>query len=69
MVTTFVVPGAIDICITATLLPSVVKDISALGYYAWNTTLFVVASILSAAVTAIFFIESARGSTPIDTKQ
>ncbi|MGE4250947.1 MAG: MFS transporter [Parvibaculaceae bacterium] len=41
---------AINVYITITILPSVVKDIGGLDYYAWNTTLFVVASILGAAL-------------------
>jgi MFS family permease len=41
---------AVNVYITITILPSVVKDIGGLDYYAWNTTLFVVASILGAAL-------------------
>ncbi len=51
IVTGGVILGAVDIYITATLLPSIVSDIGGMNYYAWNTTLFVVASILSAAVS------------------
>lgn len=51
IVTGGVILGAVDIYITATLLPSIVSDIGGMDYYAWNTTLFVVASILSAAVS------------------
>lgn len=43
---------AINIYIATTVLPSVVKDIGGLELYAWNTTLFVVASILGSALTA-----------------
>lgn len=43
---------AINIYIATTVLPSVVKDIGGLDLYAWNTTLFVVASILGSALTA-----------------
>lgn len=42
---------AINVYIVATILPSVVKDIGGLDYYAWNTTLFVVASILGSALS------------------
>lgn len=41
---------AVNVYITTTILPSVVRDIGGLEYYAWNTTLFVVASILGSAV-------------------
>src|SRR3546814_8509372 len=36
------------------MLPSVVGDIGVLEYYAWNTTLFVVASILGSALSPQF---------------
>jgi len=36
---------AVNIYIVATVLPTVVREIGGLEYYAWNTTLFVVASI------------------------
>lgn len=42
---------AINIYIATTVLPSVVGEIGGLGLYAWNTTLFVVASILGAALS------------------
>lgn len=42
---------AINVYIVATILPSVVRDIGGLSYYAWNMTLFVVASILSSALS------------------
>ena len=42
---------AINVYIVTTILPSVVKDIGGLEYYAWNTTLFVVASILGSALS------------------
>jgi MFS family permease len=43
---------AINIYIVTTILPSVVGDIGGLEYYAWSTTLFVVASILGAALSS-----------------
>lgn len=43
---------AINIYIATTVLPSVVREIGGLDLYAWNTTLFVVASILGSALTA-----------------
>jgi len=43
---------AINVYVAATILPSVVNEIGGLEYYAWNTTLFVVASIVGAASSA-----------------
>ncbi|ATQ73764.1 MFS transporter [Massilia violaceinigra] len=42
---------AINVHIVTTVLPSVVQDIGGLDWYAWNTTLFVVASIIGAALS------------------
>lgn len=41
---------AINVYIATTILPSVVEDIGGLDYYAWNTTLFVVASIIGSTL-------------------
>lgn len=41
---------AINLYISTTILPSVIQEIGGMEYYAWNTTLFVVASILGAAL-------------------
>lgn len=43
---------AVNVFIVTTILPSVVADIGGLDLYAWNTTLFVVASIIGAALCA-----------------
>ena len=43
---------AINVYIATTILPSVVKDIGGLDLYAWNTTIFVVASIMGSALSA-----------------
>ncbi|NLR97570.1 MFS transporter [Rhizobium sp. P38BS-XIX] len=43
---------AINVYLATTILPSVVQDIGGLGLYAWNTTIFVVASILGSALSA-----------------
>ncbi|ETR78205.1 MFS transporter [Afipia sp. P52-10] len=43
---------AINVYIATTILPSVVTDIGGLDYYAWNTTLFVAASILGSALSS-----------------
>ncbi len=42
---------AVSVYIAITILPSVVRDIGGIDYYAWNTTLFVAASILGAALS------------------
>ncbi|CAE1143961.1 MFS transporter [Serratia rhizosphaerae] len=43
---------AINILVATTILPSVVQDIGGLNLYAWNTTLFVVASIIGSTLSA-----------------
>ena len=43
---------AINVYIATTILPSIIKDIGGLEYYAWNTTLFVVTSIVGSALSA-----------------
>jgi len=43
---------AINVFLTTTMLPSIVRDIGGLNYYAWNTTLFVIASIIGATCSA-----------------
>lgn len=43
---------AVNVYIVTTILPSVVQDIGGIEYYAWNTTLFVAASILGSALSA-----------------
>lgn len=44
---------AMETFIVSTLLPSVVKDIGGLELFAWNTTVFIVASILAAIFAAV----------------
>ena len=46
-----VVLHAVNVYIATTILPTVVQDIGGLDMYAWNTTLFVVASILASALS------------------
>lgn len=41
---------AINVFIATTILPTVVNDIGGIDYYAWNTALFVTASILGSAL-------------------
>src|SRR5690606_36809143 len=43
---------AVSLYLSATLLPAVVADVGGMPYYAWNTSLFVVASVLGAVVAA-----------------
>lgn len=43
---------AINVYVATTIMPSIVADIGGLAYYAWNTTLFVIASIIGATVAA-----------------
>ena len=43
---------AVNVFIATTILPSVVRDIGGLDVYAWSSTVFVVASILSAALAS-----------------
>lgn len=47
-----VVIHAVNLYLTTTILPSVVHDIGGIEYYAWSTTLYVVASIIGAAVAS-----------------
>ncbi len=47
-----VVVHAINVYIVTTIMPSVVQDLGGLEYYAWNTTLFIAASILGSALSA-----------------
>lgn len=54
-----VILHAINIFLATTILPSVVEDIGGLNLYAWNTTLFVVASIIGSTLSARLL--SARG--------
>lgn len=42
--------NAVNVLITTTILPSVVRDIGGQNLYAWNTTLYVIASIVGAAL-------------------
>jgi hypothetical protein len=46
---------AINVYIAATITPSAAADIGRLDHYAWNTTLFVGASIVGSALAARAF--------------
>lgn len=43
---------AVNVYVTITILPTVVEDIGGAVYYAWNTTLFILASIVGSAVSS-----------------
>ena len=43
---------AVNVYVVTTVMPSIVRDIGGLEYYAWSTTLFVIASILGSALSA-----------------
>lgn len=43
---------ATNIYLATTVMPSIIKEIGGLEYYAWNTTLFVVASIIGSVISA-----------------
>ncbi|MGB8416986.1 MFS transporter [Paraburkholderia sp.] len=54
---------AINVYIATTILPTVVRDIGGLDLYAWNTTIFVVASILGSALsTRLLQVTGPRGA-------
>lgn len=46
---------ALDVYNTITVLPSAVREIGGAHYYAWNTTLFVIFSVLGASVAPRWF--------------
>lgn len=43
---------AINIYIVTTILPSIVNELGGMQYYSWNTTLFVISSIVGSAIAA-----------------
>ncbi|BBK43551.1 MFS transporter [Allostella vacuolata] len=43
---------AVNIFVAATIMPSVVAEIGGLAYYAWNSTLFIVGSIIGSALAS-----------------
>lgn len=42
---------AVNVYVVTTILPSIVREIGGLEYYAWSTTLFVIASIVGAVLS------------------
>jgi MFS family permease len=53
---------AVNIFLVTTLLPSIVDDIGGLDFYAWVTTVFVVASIVGSAIAPNLLRYGSRGS-------
>ncbi|WP_237385991.1 MFS transporter [Xenorhabdus sp. Sc-CR9] len=54
---------AINTLIAITILPSIVKDIGGLNLYAWNTTLFVMASIIGSILSVrLLSVSGARNA-------
>lgn len=43
---------ATNVYLATTVMPSIIKEIGGLEYYAWNTTLFVVASVIGSVISA-----------------
>ncbi|MGU3377069.1 MFS transporter [Chryseobacterium sp. M5A1_1a] len=43
---------ATNVYLATTIMPSIIKEIGGLEYYAWNTTLFVVASVIGSVISA-----------------
>ena len=52
-----VVIHAVNLYLATTIMPSVVRDIGGIEYYAWNTTVYVVASIIGAALAARLLVQ------------
>ncbi|PSK91540.1 MFS transporter [Taibaiella chishuiensis] len=50
-----------NIYITATVLPTIVKEIGGLRFYSWNTSLFEIASIVGAVYSAKLFAAAGPG--------
>lgn len=43
---------ATNVYLATTIMPSIIKEIGGLEYYAWNTTIFVVASVIGSVISA-----------------
>src|SRR5690606_6605016 len=41
-----------NVFLSTTIMPSIISEIGGLEYYAWNTTIFVVASIIGSVISA-----------------
>lgn len=47
-----VVLHATNVFLSTTIMPSIIEEIGGLEYYAWNTTIFVVASVIGSVISA-----------------
>lgn len=43
---------ATNVYLATTIMPSIIKEIGGIEYYAWNTTIFVVASVIGSVISA-----------------
>lgn len=43
---------ATNVYLATTIMPSIIKEIGGLEYYAWNTTIFIVASVIGSVISA-----------------
>ena len=43
---------ATNVYLATTIMPSIIKEIGGLEYYTWNTTIFVVASVIGSVISA-----------------
>jgi len=43
---------ATNVYLATTIMPSIIKEIGGIQYYAWNTTIFVVASVIGSVISA-----------------
>lgn len=43
---------ATNVYLATTIMPSIIKEIGGIEYYAWNTTIFVVASVIGSVFSA-----------------
>lgn len=62
-----VVIQAVNEYLATTIMPSVVRDIGGLEFYAWNTTVYVVASIIGAAIASRVLIRHGARATYVWT--
>src|SRR5690606_35017761 len=51
---------AINVFLATTILPSVIKDIGGMQFYTWNTSIFIIASIIGSVLSARLLL--VRGS-------
>lgn len=47
-----VVLHATNVYLATTIMPTIIKEIGGLEYYAWNTTIFIVASVIGSVISA-----------------